>query len=108
MTELSVDEFTLEFNDRHGRDYAPQEHQAIELYVDGGLRAAHYIRTSTREGSHFYTFTTQSLSLIHISPQYNFNEAPERGAYWFERAMTEHKEDIVSGVQAIVGGGGNG
>ena len=61
MTELSVDEFTLEFNDRHGRDYAPQEHQAIELYVDGGLRAAHYIRTSTREGSHFYTFTTQSI-----------------------------------------------
>ena len=61
MTELSVDEFTLEFNDRHGRDHAPQEHQAIELYVDGGLRAAHYIRTSTREGSHFYTFTTQSI-----------------------------------------------
>lgn len=61
MTELSVDEFSLEFNDRHGRDYAPQEHQAIELYVDNTLRAAHYLRTSTREGSHFYTFTAQSV-----------------------------------------------
>ena len=39
MTELSVDEFTLEFNDRHNRGYAPQEHQAIELYVDNTLRA---------------------------------------------------------------------
>ena len=53
-------------------------------------------------------YDTPYARRMYYNPQYNFNEAPERGAYWFERTMAEHKEDIVSGVQAIVGGGGNG
>ena len=61
ITEMSVDEMTLEINDRHERDYAPQENQTLELYVNGELRAAHYLKESTRTASHYYTFKAQSI-----------------------------------------------
>ena len=33
-----------------------------------------------------------------------YNGAPERGAFWFERAMAEHREDVVRAAAAAAGG----
>ena len=33
-----------------------------------------------------------------------YNGAPERGAYWFIRAMAEHREDVVREAAAAAGG----
>lgn len=34
----------------------------------------------------------------------DFQEAPERGNYWFERMKQQHKEQILSGARKIAGG----
>lgn len=34
----------------------------------------------------------------------SFNEAPERGNYWFERMKQQHKEKILAGAKRITGG----
>ena len=33
-----------------------------------------------------------------------YNGAPDRGAYWFERAMAEHKDDVIREAAALAGG----
>ena len=33
-----------------------------------------------------------------------YQGAPERGAFWFERAMAEHKQDVVREAAAAAGG----
>lgn len=33
-----------------------------------------------------------------------YNGAPERGAHWFDRAMAEHREDVVRAAAAMAGG----
>lgn len=35
----------------------------------------------------------------------NFQEAPERGNYWFERMKQQNKEKILAGARRIAGGG---
>lgn len=35
----------------------------------------------------------------------NFQGAPERGNYWFERMKAQHKEQILKGAQKIANGG---
>ncbi|MDY4771513.1 MAG: capsid protein [Lachnospiraceae bacterium] len=35
----------------------------------------------------------------------NFQEAPERGNYWFERMKQQYKERILAGAQKIANGG---
>ena len=34
-----------------------------------------------------------------------FQEAPERGNYWFERMKQQYKESILKGAQKIANGG---
>ena len=34
----------------------------------------------------------------------SYHGAPERGAFWFERAMAEHKKDIIQRLQKLIGG----
>lgn len=34
-----------------------------------------------------------------------FQEAPERGNYWFERMKQQYKEQILAGAKKIAGGG---
>ena len=34
-----------------------------------------------------------------------FQEAPERGNYWFERMKAQHREQILKGAQNIANGG---
>lgn len=33
-----------------------------------------------------------------------YNGAPDRDAYWFERAMAEHKDDVIREAAALAGG----
>lgn len=35
----------------------------------------------------------------------NFQDAPERGNYWFERMKQQYKDKILAGAQKIVNGG---
>lgn len=35
----------------------------------------------------------------------NFNQAPERGNYWFERMKSQYKELILKGAQRVADGG---
>lgn len=35
----------------------------------------------------------------------NFNEAPERGNYWFERMKQQYKDQILKGASKIANGG---
>ena len=32
---------------------------------------------------------------LYYNPQYSFDGAPKRGAYWFERMKADHKSDIL-------------
>lgn len=60
--------------------------------------------TASVVGEGLVVYATPYARRLYYNPQYNFNEAPERGAYWFERAMAEHKDDIVRGAAALAGG----
>ena len=35
----------------------------------------------------------------------NFNEAPERGNYWFERMKQQYREQIAAGARRLANGG---
>jgi len=55
-------------------------------------------------GQGFIVYDTPYASDMYYNPQYNFQGAPTRGAYWFERAMAEHRDDIIAGAAALAGG----
>lgn len=40
-------------------------------------------------------YTVPYAAKLYYNPQYNFNEAPMRGAYHFERMKADHKDDIL-------------
>lgn len=60
--------------------------------------------TASGIGEGFIVYATPYARKMYYNPQFSFNEAPERGAYWFERAMAEHKDDIAAGAAALAGG----
>lgn len=41
---------------------------------------------------------------LYYNPQYNFSEAPRRGAYWFERMKADQKDDILRTAATESGG----
>ena len=57
-------------------------------------------------GEGFVVYAAPYAANMYYNPQYHFrtDHHPEAGAYWFERAMAEHKDDIVLGAAAIAGG----
>lgn len=60
LASLSVDTMTVSIYDRSGRELAPQENQRIELYRDGSLLAAQYIKDCKRSTNQKYEFACQS------------------------------------------------
>lgn len=42
---------------------------------------------------------------MYYNPQYNFTDAPKRGAYWFERMKADQKEDILRTAARAIGVG---
>ncbi|MEG2575885.1 MAG: hypothetical protein RSA41_07615, partial [Christensenella sp.] len=41
---------------------------------------------------------------MYYNPNYQFNDAPNRGAYWFERMKVTHKDAILRGAARLAGG----
>lgn len=60
--------------------------------------------TNTVTGSGEIRYMTPYARRLYYHPEYNFNQAPERGAYAFERMKQQYKEQILSGARKISGG----
>lgn len=59
---------------------------------------------NTDVGSGQVKWSTPYARRLYYHPEYNFQEGPERGAYWFERMKQENKEDILKGASKMAGG----
>lgn len=59
---------------------------------------------NTEIGSGFVKYSTPYARRLYYHPEYNFQQAPERGAYWFERMKQQHKKEILKGAARIAGG----
>lgn len=60
--------------------------------------------TNTVAGTGLVTYATPYVRRIWSHPEYNFNGAPQRGAYWAQRSWQENGDDIVRGAAHIAGG----
>lgn len=49
----------------------------------------------TKLGSGQVIQETPYARRLYYNRHYNFNEAPRRGAFWFERMKADHKDDIL-------------
>lgn len=59
---------------------------------------------NTVVGSGQIKWSTPYARRLYYHPEYNFQGAPDRGAYWFERMKQQHKSDILKGAAKIAGG----
>ena len=59
---------------------------------------------STAGGTGLIIYNTPYARRMWEHPEYNFNQAPMRGAYWGERSWADHGEDIVRGAAQLAGG----
>lgn len=60
----------------------------------------------TRIGSGRVVYKTPYARRMYYNPQYNFQGAPMRGAYWFERMKANHKDEILKGAAEVAGARG--
>lgn len=60
--------------------------------------------TNTAIGTGQIVYATPYAHRLWVHPEYNFNSAPMRGAYWGERSWADNGDDIVRGAAAIIGG----
>lgn len=61
---------------------------------------------NTKVGSGEVKWSTPYARRLYYHPEYNFNQSPERGAYWFERMKQQYKGQILNGAAKIAGGRG--
>lgn len=59
---------------------------------------------NTRVGSGQVIWRTPYARRLYYHPEYNFNQSPERGAYWFDRMRTQYKKQILKGAARLAGG----
>lgn len=59
---------------------------------------------NTQIGSGQVKWSTPYARRLYYHPEYNFNQAPERGAYWFDRMKTQYKKQILKGAARMAGG----
>ncbi len=59
---------------------------------------------STDIGSGEVVYQTPYARKMYYNPQFNFQSAPMRGAYWAERMIADRLDDIVDGAAKIAGG----
>lgn len=59
---------------------------------------------NTKIGSGQVIWKTPYARRLYYHPEYNFNEAPERGAYWFDRMKTQYGKQILKGAAKLAGG----
>lgn len=60
--------------------------------------------TSTDIGSGQVIYETPYARKMYYNPQFNFQGAPMRGAFWAERMLADRLDDIVEGAAKIAGG----
>ena len=60
--------------------------------------------TNTVIGTGLITYATPYIRYIWSHPEWNFNGAPMRGAYWAQRSWADNGDDIVRGAAQIAGG----
>lgn len=54
-------------------------------------------------GSGNVKYQTPYARRMYYNPSYNFQGSPMRGAYWFERMKTDHKQSILTGAARMAG-----
>lgn len=59
---------------------------------------------NTKIGSGQVQWKTPYARRLYYHPEYNFDQSPERGAYWFDRMKTQHKKQILEGAAKLAGG----
>lgn len=57
----------------------------------------------THVGSGEVVYSTPYARRMYYNPQYRFQGAPMRGAYWFERMKTNHRNDILRSAKKKAG-----
>lgn len=60
---------------------------------------------NTDIGSGEIKYQTPYARRLYYHPEYNFQQSPERGAYWFDRMKQQYKKQILKGASRIAGGG---
>lgn len=55
-------------------------------------------------GSGKIVYATPYIRAIWSHPEWNFNGAPMRGAYWAQRSWADHGDEIIRGAAQIAGG----
>lgn len=60
----------------------------------------------TNIGSGKVIYKTPYARRMYYNPQYNFQGAPMRGAYWFERMKADKLRTILDGAAKVAGGKG--
>ena len=58
---------------------------------------------NTQIGSGEVHYKTPYAKRMYYNPQYKFQGAPMRGAYWFERMKANHKTQILQGAAKVAG-----
>lgn len=58
----------------------------------------------TKVGSGNVRYKTPYARRLYYNPQFNFQGAPMRGAYWFERFKANHRDEVLRGAAKIAGG----
>lgn len=71
-------------------------------YKTGAL--ARSVNTNTVLGSGAIVYNTPYAARMYYNPQYHFNteKHPQAGGYWFERAMADHKNDVLKEAKRAV------
>lgn len=64
-------------------------------------------QTHTIIGSGTLRYRTVYARRLYYHPEYDFQGAPERGAYAFERMKQQYKDQILAGAQGIADGKGD-
>lgn len=72
------------------------------VYVDPKARYHYYgkLMVSPTTGS---SYAKKGEKKILTDKDMNYNGAPQRGPFWFERGKSEHKADILEGAKKIAG-----
>lgn len=68
----------------------------------GVLKTSGYVATDIGSGEVVYE--TPYARKMYYNPQFKFQDAPMRGAFWAERMLADRLDDIVDGAAKIAGG----
>lgn len=68
----------------------------------GALKDSAILNTVIGQGEIVYA--TPYAKRLYYHPEYNFNDAPMRGAHWGERMWADYGDEIIQGAAKMAGG----